>query len=165
MNDRGATAREIAGAPASSLHACYLQPGELFVAREPSAVKTLLGSCVSVCLWDDIARVGGLNHFLLPHGTPGADRPGRYGNLAMSLLLEELQRLGAAQRRLTAKVFGGAAILAHPRPRHIGEQNVEVALVWLARTGIAVVGSDTGGPRGRKLEFRTDDGSVALWQL
>jgi chemotaxis protein CheD len=83
----------------------------------------------------------------------------------MPLLLDELERLGASARRLTAKVFGGAAILARPQPRHIGEQNVEVALLWLARSGIAVVGSDTGGPRGRKLEFRTDDGSVALWQL
>jgi len=143
----------------------YLQPGDLLVASEPTAVTTLLGSCISVCLWDSVAQIGGLNHFLLPRGKPTFDRPGRYGSLALPLLLARLQRSGARTERLTAKVFGGAAMLANAQPGHIGAQNLELALAWLDSQRIAVVASDTGGARGRKLVFRTDDASVSLWEL
>jgi chemotaxis protein CheD len=32
-------------------------------------VSTLLGSCVSACLFDEQAGVGGMNHFILPSST------------------------------------------------------------------------------------------------
>ena len=136
----------------------YLLPGDLFAAHHATAVKTLLGSCVSVCLWDASARVGGINHFLLPHGQTGVDRPGRYGNLAMPALFDELSRLGATSSRTTAKVFGGAAILAQSRPNHIGVQNVEVALAWLERAGLRVVALEMS-------EFRKMDGGLSCLSL
>jgi chemotaxis protein CheD len=144
----------------------YLLPGELFASHQPVRVKTILGSCIAVCLWDSEHRVGGINHFLLPQGVTGLDSPGRYGNLALPELLERLRRAGAHTRAMTAKVFGGAAMAVQvPSPNHIGAQNLEAALRWLESTRIPVVGSDTGGPRGRKLVFDTGDGSVSLWTL
>jgi chemotaxis protein CheD len=163
MNRPGAT-EPLPGSPVSrATH--YLQPGELFVATEPTAITTLLGSCISVCLWDPTTRVGGLNHFLLPQGKPTFDRPGRFGSLALPLLLARLQRCGANPKRLTAKVFGGSAMLANPQPGHIGAQNLQLALDWLDEQRIPVLATDTGGARGRKLIFHTDDAGVALWEL
>ena len=46
--------------------------GENAVVAEPDVVvSTLLGSCVAACLYDPVAKVGGMNHFLL--GEPNAD--------------------------------------------------------------------------------------------
>ncbi len=144
----------------------YLQPGEVCAPLEATEIKTILGSCISVCLWDAKARLGGINHFLLPIGSANADRPGRFGNFALPLLYEQLLQNGASTGELTAKVFGGAAMLvAAPKINHIGAQNLQVALAWLGRAQIPVVASDVGGARGRKLVFHTDDGSVALWEL
>ena len=73
----------------------YLYPGELFVHREPHVVSTVLGSCISVCLWDPERRLGGINHFLLPlWNGEGLPTP-KYGNIAISRLIEKMEALGA----------------------------------------------------------------------
>ena len=145
----------------------YLQPGQMVATRLPTTVKTILGSCISVCLWDEASAVGGINHFLLPFGTVHADMPGRFGNLAVPMLIDALRRQGAEVASLRAKVFGGAAMIAggRPRPTHIGIQNLNIASELLANAGIAVISSDTGGARGRKITFNTDTGEVSLWEL
>jgi chemotaxis protein CheD len=145
----------------------YLQPGQLIASRAPTMVKTILGSCIAVCLWDELNAVGGINHFLLPFGASHADMPGRFGNLAIPMLIDGLRRQGAALANVRAKVFGGAAMIAggKPRPSHVGQQNLDIADELLAEAGIPVVGSDTGGSRGRKIVFNTDTGEVTLWEL
>jgi chemotaxis protein CheD len=144
----------------------YLQPAEVYAPLEATEVKTILGSCISVCLWDARSRLGGINHFLLPIGSANVDRPGRFGNFALPLLYDALLQNGASEAEMSAKVFGGAAMfVASPKLNHIGAQNLQVALAWLSRAQIPVVASDVGGSRGRKLVFNTDDGSVALWEL
>jgi chemotaxis protein CheD len=109
----------------------YLHPGQIYTARHAAFVSTVLGSCVAVCLWDPIARVGGVNHFLLPKG-----KGPRYGNEATQQLLDEMTNRGAFTARLIAKVFGGACVLAafNGPGSSIGAQNVEAAKKFLART-------------------------------
>ncbi|PYQ18463.1 MAG: hypothetical protein DMF79_14935 [Acidobacteria bacterium] len=103
----------------------YLAPGRLYASAEAVQVTTILGSCVSVCLWDAQQRVGGINHFLLPEGVPPSPR---FGASATSLLIEEVLALGARRSRLRAKVFGGACVLEAFRKSHpLGMRNVEVA--------------------------------------
>jgi chemotaxis protein CheD len=145
----------------------YLQPGQLVATRLPTTVKTILGSCISVCLWDETSAVGGINHFLLPFGTVHADMPGRFGNLAVPMLIDALRRQGADVASMRAKVFGGASMIAggRPRPTHVGMQNLNIAKELLANAGIPVISSDTGGARGRKIVFNTDTGEVSLWEL
>ena len=87
--------------------------GELCVSREPVIIKTLLGSCVSVCLYDPGARVGGMNHILLP-GSADMDQfntSARYGVNAMDKLITRMLANGVDRKKLVAKVFGGAHIL------------------------------------------------------
>jgi chemotaxis protein CheD len=152
---------------ARGLRTVYLHPGELFTATEPTEVTTILGSCVSVCLWDTRLRIGGINHFLLPT-PPGGHVPSiRYGDSAVPALLEELARLGSVRRHLQAKVFGGSTSGGFLQPAtgsSLGQRNAELARKLLAEAGIAILAEDLGGPYGRKVRFRTDDG-MALVKL
>jgi chemotaxis protein CheD len=145
----------------------YLHPGQIFVSAESYAVTTILGSCVSVCLWDPITRSGGINHFLLPCDASETQTPGRFGNLAVRDLLEEVLALGAARAHLQAKLFGGACVLEAFRHRenHLGSQNVEIAREVLAAADVPIVSADIGGSNGRKLIFCTDDGSAWVKEL
>jgi chemotaxis protein CheD len=135
--------------------------------REPALVTTILGSCVAVCLWDEVAGAGGMNHYLLPEGS-GTDADAlRFGSVATEALIDRLLRLGAQRGRLRAKVFGGARISASFKGQtpHLGATNVARALEVLAREGLRVDARDTGGERGRKLLFQTDDGVAWVKEL
>jgi chemotaxis protein CheD len=145
----------------------YLHPGQLFVSHESYAVTTILGSCVSVCLWDPLTQIGGINHFLLPMDVGEDQASLRFGNLAVRELIEEVVGVGAEQARLQAKLFGGACVLEAFRGRenHLGAKNVTIAREVLAAADIPIIGEDVGGNRGRKLIFHTDNGSAWVKQL
>ena len=147
-----------------ALQSVYLHPGQLFVTSEPAVVTTILGSCVAVCLWEPALGVGGINHYLLPTGVRTAATGLRYGNVAIEHLLERLQRAGARQECLQAKVFGGACVLEAMRGKenHLGAKNVDIARLALQDAGIPVMSSDVGGGRGRKLIFYPHDGNALV---
>jgi chemotaxis protein CheD len=155
-------------APGASLRTAYLHPGELFASATPTEVTTILGSCVALCLWDSRLRIGGVNHFLLPSPPSGEAPSVRYGDTAIARLVEELERLGSQRRHLRAKLFGGASVGTGFRLRgraHLGERNAELARKLLAEWGISIVAEDLGGTSGRKLRFRTDDGTALVKKL
>ena len=137
----------------------YLAPGRLYASGEDVQVTTILGSCVAVCLWDPQAEVGGVNHFLLPSGTPASPR---FGDSAVALLIGEVLERGAHRGRLTAKIFGGACVLEAFRADEwsLGARNVEIAREQLEAACIPVVGEDVGGDRGRKLVFHVRTGAA-----
>jgi chemotaxis protein CheD len=141
----------------------YLPPGALVASAEPLEVTTILGSCVSVCLWDADAGIGGMNHYLLPTGA-GVDQPQRYGDAANAMLLDRVLALGANLRRLRAKVFGGACVVKAFRNgvTTFAERNVRVAQEFLREQHIQLVNEDVGGERGRKVRFSTDTGKALL---
>jgi chemotaxis protein CheD len=147
----------------------YLLPGELVAVggESPRTLTTILGSCVSVCLWDRRGRGGGMNHFLLPRRAADAPRSGRYGDSAVPLLVARLLALGAVRTDLRAKVFGGAHVLAGAPlgGRTLGGDNVQLALAALGEEGVQMVSEDVGGTRGRKLAFNTVDGTALVWRL
>jgi chemotaxis protein CheD len=146
----------------------YLHPGQIFVTTTPATVTTILGSCVSVCLWDPLLNIGGINHYLLPTGIAAGAGGTRYGNIAIPALLEKLKRSGAQVKHLKAKLFGGACVLAAMRANgnaHLGIKNVEIAKQSLSDLGIPIVTSDVVGDRGRKLIFYPHDGSAFVRHL
>jgi chemotaxis protein CheD len=142
--------------PEQDIRRVFLSPGDVICMAEPALITTVLGSCVSVTLWDKDRRIGGLNHFVLPKGGSSA----RYGDTAMLELLEGVLSLGAHLRSLEAKVFGGAAVLPVGGEGTVGTANVAFALGELARRGIPVAGRRTGGERGRLLMFNTESGEA-----
>ena len=127
----------------SHLEKAAIHVGEIYVGRKPTVVQTLLGSCVSVCLIDRTARIGGMNHILLP-GKPDLhsfDASARYGVNAMEMLIGGIQRAGAARRRLEAKVFGGANVLTGlDKTFNPGFRNGAFVMEFLELEKIPVIG-------------------------
>jgi len=147
-------------------HLVYLHAGKLYVSRQSSQVVTILGSCVAVCLWDRLTHVGGINHYMLPNDIGVQVGSPRFANFAMTELLRQVLALGAETRRLEAKIFGGACVLgASAIGRDLGSKNVEAARERLSQERIKIVSEDVGGKRGRKLIFRTWDGSALIKQV
>lgn len=140
----------------------YLHPGQIYTASHAALVSTVLGSCVAVCLWDPSARIGGMNHYLLPSG-----KGPRYCNDAMSQLLDEMTGRGAFVARMVAKVFGGACVIPgfSGERKAIGTQNAEAARQFLAAHSIPVRADQTGGIRGRKLLFHTGTGQAYVKEI
>jgi chemotaxis protein CheD len=146
--------------------AVYLHPGQVFASPEPTEVTTILGSCVAVCVFDPVLRLGGANHYVLPHSAGNGTSSTRFGNVAVRSLIDTLVALGGQKHNLQAKVFGGACTVDafHERGERLGIRNADVALRTLRQEGIPVVADDVGGRRGRKVIFHTDTG-VALVRL
>src|SRR3954470_22793838 len=118
----------------------FLLPGQMFVSDIPMTVTTILGSCVAVCLWSPAKGIGGMNHYLLPEGSPAEANRLRYGSNANPALLQELLSLGCLAGELRAKVFGGATIMASADPaQSLGKRNMELALEFLRTNRIPVV--------------------------
>lgn len=143
-------------------------PGEYFVSHEPKVVYTILGSCISVCLRDPFANVGGMNHFMLaaPTRESGQDswaESGRYGSFAMEMLINEILKRGGVKNRLEAKVFGGGKI--YDGTINIGAKNAAWALDYLEREGVPLMKADVGDVCPRKVYFFTDSGKVLMKKL
>ena len=142
----------------------YLHPGGLWAEPFAGIITTVLGSCVSVCLWDPQTALGGMNHFILPHG--GATPSARYGNHALPMLLARVLEIGAHRETLLACVFGGGSVLpGEATGPTLGSRNVSEAFDFLERSGIAVLRHDVEGRQGRKLTFRTADGTTLIRKL
>ncbi|HEX2545915.1 MAG TPA: chemoreceptor glutamine deamidase CheD [Ramlibacter sp.] len=148
--------------------AIKILPGQYHAARA-GAITTVLGSCVSTCLWDPIERVGGMNHFMLPGDTASPGSPwaasARFGVYAMEVLINQMLRLGADRKRLVAKVFGGAQLLAGFDRLDVGAKNSEFALDFLKVEGIRVLAQDLQDVCPRKVHFFVDSGKVQVKRL
>ena len=128
----------------------HIVQGQFALSSHPDEVlTTILGSCVAVCMRDPVARVGGINHFLLP-GEVGAEGV-RYGVNAMELLVNGLLQRGARRDRLEASTFGGARVVKGLSD--IGAQNAAFAERFLRAEGITCTGGSTGGERARRIQF------------
>lgn len=154
-------------APPDGVRGVYLHAGQLHASAEPTQVTTILGSCVALCLWDPFARVGGLNHFMLPIEAGSQTETPRYARFAIEELVRQMDALGARLARMQAKLFGGACVLPSMQAvtRDLGARNIDVAREWLERQRITLVAEDVGGQTGRKLIFRTDTGATTVRRI
>lgn len=139
----------------------FLHPSTIWISKEPSLVTTVLGSCVSICLFDKKKCIGGINHFMLPYWNgEGLESP-RYGNVAIFQLFQKMLDLGVKKQDIVCKIFGGAELLSdQPSVFNVGQRNVELARKVILEMGIPVVSSSTGGKQGRKIHFNTGTGEV-----
>jgi chemotaxis protein CheD len=151
------------------VEAVKILPGQYHASSGPGTITTVLGSCVSTCLWDPIARIGGMNHFMLPGdgAAPNASwtASARFGVYAMEVLINEMAHLGADRRRLVAKVFGGARVLAGFDKLDVGAKNAEFVLEFLKVEGIPVAAQDLLDVHPRKVHFFPSTGKVQLKRL
>jgi chemotaxis protein CheD len=151
--------------PKIGLPRVEVQPGGRYATTSAVDIKTLLGSCVAACLYDQTAKVAGLNHFLLAAPRYSRSMPftatdaGRYGINAMELLINDMVKLGAMRSRLRAKVFGGASVLDIERADRflcVNEVNQRFIRDYLATERIPIMSEDLGGNLGRIIHFHSD---------
>jgi len=150
--------------PVFARPAVKVLPGEFFVHNEDVVVTTTLGSCVSACLHDRGAGVGGMNHFMLPDASDGG-ASGRFGAFAMELLINELIKNGARRHALEAKIFGGGQVMKGLAATSIGEKNVAFVKAFLAQERIPVLGSDVLDLHPRKICLFPRSGRVMCKRL
>ena len=148
-----------------------IHPGEYYTSKEDIYIATVLGSCISVALYDIRLGFGGMNHFMLPKSNRDAplssDDEGRFGNYAMELLINDMINNGSAKKNLRAKVFGGGNVLdaGSSQLNMTGINNINFALNYLKAEGIPIIVNDTGGIFPRKIYFNPLTAKVYLKRI
>lgn len=148
------------------MQAAKILPGEYFITGRDLVLVTVLGSCVAACIRDPGARIGGMNHFMLPEASKDADSlmgaPARYGAYAMEMLINEIVKLGARRGALEAKVFGGGNVLRNLTTTNVGSRNAAFVLKFLATERIPVLAQDLENDYARKVYYYPSTGRVRL---
>ena len=151
------------------LEAAKILPGEYFATDKNMVLVTVLGSCVTACLRDHRAGVGGMNHFMLPRSEQDPANPismsARYGTFAMEILINQLQKMGARRETMEAKVFGGGNVLRGFTVNSIGEANANFVTEYLHNEGIRIVAKDLLGVHPRKLYYFPGTGKVLVKKI
>lgn len=142
-----------------------LLPGEFYVTSKPEMITTVLGSCVSACIYDPLTGCGGMNHFMLPGDERNSktDASARYGLYAMESLINEILKLGASKDKLRAKLFGGGQIIENMT--NVGLKNIRFAKTFLFSESIELVSSDLGLAYPRKVNFYPSTGKAFVKRL
>lgn len=144
----------------------HIHIGDIFASREPAEVETVLGSCIAVCLFDPIALVGGMNHFMLPKGNPEDPEPARFGEHAMHGLIEKIRLIGGRAERLQAKIFGAASVLQMDESWIcVPCVNRKFARKYLEAFHIPLVGERLGGNLPLRVRMFTNTGKVLVRAL
>lgn len=150
--------------------------GEYYISSSNEVISTVLGSCISVCLYDPVNGVGGMNHFMLPEGGQGreslygtgglnkdklTENSMRYGITAMEVLIGEMQKKGADRNHMKAKVFGGGRVINRDSGAPtVGDKNIGFAKAYLKTEKIPIESENVGDSHGRKIFFLTGNNSV-----
>ncbi|WP_329742698.1 chemoreceptor glutamine deamidase CheD [Dyella sp. A6] len=158
---------------AQSCHTVKVLPGEFYVSMQDEVVSTVLGSCISACIFDPRRRIGGMNHFMLPapSGATGArddwalvvGRAARYGNDAMEQLINAILKVGSQRVDLEVKVFGGGRVLT--QMTDVGRRNIEFVQHYIETEGLRLTASDLGDVYPRQVQFFPTSGRVRVRQL
>ncbi|HIJ78094.1 MAG: chemotaxis protein CheD [Desulfobulbaceae bacterium] len=155
--------------PEKELPTVILGPGELFVARKPTIITTILGSCVAVCLYCPQHRIGAMCHGVLPRfGKQFENDSFRFVVSSIRHMVEVMAngKKHCPNSGLVAKVFGGAEVLGFSRKSSkkgsIGVQNIEAARNSLKDLSVSIKVEEVGGVNGRKLFFYSHSGEVYM---
>ena len=143
----------------------FVRVAEWAMEREGVLVSLGLGSCVAIMLHDPRACIGAMAHVLLPSKSLShdQDKPAKFPETAVPLLIHSLVKSGADRHRLVAKLAGGASMFAQlmtPGTIQMGERNIAASRQALRDAAIPIIGESVGGERGRSVWFHTGDGRV-----
>ncbi len=136
--------------------------GDLKIAKSPKIIKTSLGSCVGVVLYDNVQKVGGMLHLMLPNCNDREGKPSKYADTGIPLLIDLMVNKAKSKKNvLTAKIFGGAKMFSvSSEIFDIGKSNIDETQKVLAQFGIRIVASRLGGTKGHQITLDTETGIV-----
>jgi chemotaxis protein CheD len=158
--------------PALKSQTVKILAGQYYVTQKDEVLIAILGSCISACIRDVVIGLGGMNHFMLPEeqGIPAAElhyspwnTAARYGECAMTLLLEEIFKSGGKRESLEIKLFGGTKVLAHLND--VGSLNIDFVRKFLRKRKLPIAAEDMGGSYPRKVIYSPRTGKVKVKRL
>lgn len=151
------------------LYAARIMPGEFFVSSDKVVIATVLGSCVSACIRDPVAGIGGMNHFMLPEEESRisddsySGTSARYGNYAMDEMINTILSYGGKRERLEIKLFGGSKVIQSMAD--IGSSNINFVYDYLTIKQMTVTSQDVGGLHPRRVLYFPHTGRVLMCKL
>jgi chemotaxis protein CheD len=158
----------------------FLYPGELHIARQPTLVTTVLGSCVSIIFFNPRRKIGGICHAQLPgeeylncsctekcpvrcySATPKTNKF-RYVTCSFRYMLHRFMTFGIPQDEIEVKLFGGSTTFkGGVNYKSVGQQNIEVSMQIINEHRLKITDKNVGGVSGRRIYFLSDTGEVYL---
>lgn len=161
----GAPLQPTANAPGDKV---IVGVADLACARDASKsiITYALGSCIGVTVYDPVAKVGGMLHFMLPESSVSPEKalinPAMFGDVGIPLLFQKVTELGARRERLIVCAAGGAEVLADEGHFRIGNRNRTILRKIFWKLNLLLAADDTGGQHSRTLTVRLSDGVVAI---
>jgi chemotaxis protein CheD len=149
----------------------YLHPGELCISRKPRKVITVLGSCVSVTMFNPRSGTGGICHGTLPRCRAKGEcsksciEAFKFMDCVIPYMLGRFREYGIANNKIEIKLFGGADTLMSKSSNTIGSQNIKITLDIMGAENLRVIAADVGDSFGRKLIFFSHTGEVFIKRL
>jgi chemotaxis protein CheD len=143
----------------------FIKPGYIFVSAKPAIISAVLGSCVSVCIYDNKLKIGGMNNFKLPKTSQSTEATARFGNVSTSALIRMMIENGSRISSLEAQIFGGSNHPDFSSRNDVGEENIMIAKNILKKKGIDLVSQDVGGQKGRKIVYDTRINQIAVLKV
>ncbi|MGL1893199.1 MAG: chemotaxis protein CheD [Spirochaetaceae bacterium] len=150
-------------------------PGEVYVSRKDEIITTILGSCISICLFDKKNGVSGMNHYMLPQNSNSNIEylnnesnlsALRFGDNANKELINKMVEFGAEVTSIEAKIFGGGSIIPSTKnDQSIGQRNIFCAENFLINNNISIITEDTGSSNGRRISLFTDKHDVLVKEI
>ncbi|MFH2091947.1 MAG: chemotaxis protein CheD [Pseudomonadota bacterium] len=142
----------------------FLQPGYILVPDQAVSISTVIGSGVSICIFDRKKHMGGMNHFQYPYMATKGKTTALYGNVSTIALLKMMLARDSSIKHLEAQIYGGA-YYPEKSNQDIGRDNIEMAIKILSKNKIAITSQDVGGERGRKVVFNTGSNDIAVLKV
>jgi chemotaxis protein CheD len=125
-----------------------------------------LGSCIGVCLYDSVTKIGGMLHYQLPNSTMDPERasqkPLMYADTGMKFLVDKMLSMGANKKRIQIKIAGGAAMDNGPKGFDIGKRNHLAIRKILWKNSMLIDSEDVGGSSPRNMYMNIDNGAVTI---
>jgi len=145
----------------------YLKPSEYFITNENYKIVTVLGSCVSVFLYDNYTKYSAVNHFMLPICKDSVNPSAKYGDVAMDISVRSLMYRGSKLSNIKAKIIGGASTLQKGVSGNykVGQKNIDFAIQFLNNIDVPITGLNIGGNNGRRVIFNTHNFDVLVKQI
>ncbi len=154
---RPSTVRVEGGAPVQSIGIAGMQ-----VVKAPELIRTVLGSCIGIALFDRVLKIGGMAHIILPSLQEGSGDPCKFADTAVDILVERVVSAGAERKRLVAKIAGGASMFGNQATSGLGDRNAEAVQARLISHAVRLAGKAVGGTKGRKMLLDPATGEVRV---
>ena len=139
----------------------FLQPGYIFVSREPYMINAVLGSCVAICIWDKANHFGGMNHYIYDRARN--ERTAKFGDVSIPHLIKLMLQMGSKKTDIKVHILGGAQ---NPQlGSSLGEANSKLATDYFEKSPFEILSTDIGGILGRKVIFNNINGEMLVFKL